>query len=587
MHNVIRFDAFEVDLNAGQLRKHGTRIRLRHQSFQVLALLLQHPGSVVAREELRRLLWHDDVFVDFDNNLNIVVGRLREALNDSADRPRFIETLPKHGYRFVAPVTPPEQSRDVGPNRRTRLVVLPFVNLSGETEHDYFSDAMTDEIITALASLEPERLAVIARTTSMRFKSSHKDAAHIGRELRVDWVVEGAVRQIDGHTSVNVQLVQGGDQTHLFARKYEASVEKAFDLPTQIAHDLVAHVPGMSDEHLIKPRTGRANPAKTLAAYKEFLEGRRIVDAGRPAKIVIAREYMEKALALDPDFADAHDILAENYWYLGYVGYLPPKQAFAAGIMHAVRALEIDPGRAETHALLGQFHKIREYNWSEVEREMTLALRLNPNSPVVHTRNAVSWLMPQGRVREAAEELERALEIDPLSLLARGWLGIMLVLGRCFERGIEEARKVLDLDPHSFFGHFLLGTCFAYQGRFDDAVAEHRKTVELLGDCRGTVGWLGLTLAVAGRTAEARDLLAQLEEKRTTEYVPASSLAWIHLGLREVDSAFEWMNRAVEECDQYMMPIKTYGFLDPIRTDPRYTALLRKMNLESAERDDS
>jgi len=583
MPNVIRFDAFEVDLRAGQLRKHGTRIRLRDQSFQVLALLLQHPGTVVAREELRRLLWHDDVFVDFDNNLNIVVGRLREALNDSAERPRFIETLPKHGYRFVAPVIQPEQSGDAGPIQRARIVVLPFVNLSGETDHDYFSDAMTNEIITALASLATGRLAVVARTTSMRYKSSHKDAAHIGRELRVDWVVEGAVRHTDGRASVNVQLVRGRDQTHLFARKYEAAVDNAFDLPAHIVQDLVAHLPGMCDEHMVAPLIGPGPPnrAKTLAAYKEFLEGRRIVDTGRPWKILVAKEHMEKALALDPEFADAHDMLAENYWYLGYVGYLPPKQAFAAGIMHAVRALEIDAGRAETHALLGQFHKIREYNWVEVEREMTLALRLNPNSPIVRTRNAVSSLMPRGRVREAADELERALEIDPLSLLARGWLGIMLVLDRRFGRGIEEARKVLDLDPDSFFGHFVLGACFAYQGKFDEAIAEHRKTVELLGDCGGTVGWLGLTLAIAGRNVEAHDLLARLEEKRTTEYVPASSLAWTHLGLREVDAAFEWMDRAVEECDQYLMPIKTYGFLDPIRSDPRYKGLLRKMNLES------
>lgn len=440
MPNVIHFEAFEVDLEAGQLRKRGIRIKLRDQSFQVLAALLQHPGRLVTREELRRLLWHDDVFVDFDNNLNIVVGRLREALSDSADRPRFIETLPKRGYRFLA---------DVRATDRT------------EESRDH------------------------------------------------------------GHTS----------------------------------------------------------PAKSLAAYKEYFEARRIMDSGRPAKLNLAKVQMEKALVLDPELADAHDAVAECCWQLGYAGYLRPKQAFSAGIMHAVRALEIDPGRAETHALLGQFHKIREYNWGEVEREMALALDLNPNSPVVRTRYAVSGLMPHGRVSEAAFELERALEIDPLSLFARGWLCIMLVLRRCFDRAIEEARKILDLDPDSFFGHFVLATCFTYQGKFDQAIAEHRKTVELLGDCHGTIGWLGLTLALSGRTSEARDLLQSLEEQRATEYVPASSLAWIHFGLRQIDAAFEWMNRAIEECDQYMMPIKTYGFLDSVRSDPRYTALLQKMNL--------
>ena len=575
MPNLIRFDYFEVDLDSGELRKRGIRIKLRDQSFQVLAALLERPGGVVTRHDLRQLLWHDNVYVDFDNNLNVVVGRLRQALNDSSENPRFIETLPKRGYRFLAAVTPVEPAVKAESCQRGRLVVLPFVNLSGDEEHDYFSDAMTDEVITALASLAPEQLAVIARTTAMRYKGSRKDAAHIGRELTVNWIVEGTVHHPGERASVNVQLIQVSDQTHLFARKYETAAANAFALPPQIAHELVAHITGVDGASPVAP----AITAKSLAAYKEYSEARRILDDSRLAMISVAKQHLEKAVSLDPEFADAHGGLAESCWYQGYVGYVPPKQAFAAGIMHAVRALEIDGGRAETHALLGQFHKINEYNWSEVEREMAVALRLNPNSPIVRTRYAVSGLMPHGHVHEAVMELERALEVNPLSLLTRGWLGVMLILARCFDRGIDEAGKVLSLDPDNFLGHFVLGTCYAYGGKFDDAIKEHRRAVELLGCNTGTVGWLGLMLGLSGRTAEARDLLERLKESRATGYVPASSLAWTHFGLREVDAAFEWMNRAVDECDQFMMPIKSYGFLDPMRSDPRYTALLRKMNL--------
>ena len=192
MSHVVRFDCFEVDLAAGQLRKRGNRISLRDQPFLVLASLLEHPGQVVTRDELRRRLWSDEVFVDFNNGLNIAMARLRLALGDSAKHPRFVETLPKRGYRFIGHVSPSPSAAEAGPVRKRRLAVLPFVNLSGDPAQEYFSDAMTDEIITALSSLAPEQLAVIARTTSMRYKNGHKDVARIGQELGVDFVVEGA-----------------------------------------------------------------------------------------------------------------------------------------------------------------------------------------------------------------------------------------------------------------------------------------------------------------------------------------------------------------------------------------------------------
>jgi TolB-like protein len=580
MPNIVRFGAYQVDLLAGQLYKRGIRINLRDKSFQVLAALLEHPREVVTRQDLSRQLWRDDVFVDFDNNLNTAIARLREALCDSADHPRFIETLPKRGYRFLESVFELSSAPETGTVKRTRLLVLPFLNLSGDQTQEYFSDAITDEIITALAALAPERLAVIARTTAMHFKGSLKDVSRIGRELGVDYAVEGGVRQRESRVAINVQLIQTSDQAHIFAKRYDAEMRDVFSLQAAMAEDIARNIPGASGGLRVTDHV-RRKPTEDLVAYHLYLQGRSQMDTGMPETNAKAKQYFEQAIARDPEFAPAYDALAEICWYSGYLGLVSPRQAFSTGIVHALRAIEIDNTRAETHALLGQFHKLAEYNWGEVEREMALALRLDPNSPLVRMRYAVSGLMPHGRVEEAVSELERALELDPLSFLARFWLGIMLVLRGHYERGIEEGRKLLALDANYWPARFLIACCYRCQKKLDEALPVQRRAVELSGGAAFQLGWFGLELAESGNTAGARDLLRRLHGMAAQGYVPPSSFAWIHLGLGEVDTSFEWLNRAVDECDQFMMPIKTYDFLNPIRSDPRFALLLRKMNLEA------
>ncbi len=243
MANIVRFDCYEVDLPAGQVFKHGTRVNLRDKSFQILATLLSRPGEVVTREVLRQRLWRDNVFVDFENNLNSAVARLREVLGDSAEHPRFIETLPRHGYRFIASVSRNDTTATEASLQKVRLLVLPFVNLTGDREQEYLSDAVTDMIITALASLDPNRLAVIARGTSMHYKASHKDLEHIRREVNADFLVEGGVLRAGDTLCVDVQLIQGRDQTQLFAKKYEGTSHDLFELQDCIALAIAAHVP--------------------------------------------------------------------------------------------------------------------------------------------------------------------------------------------------------------------------------------------------------------------------------------------------------------------------------------------------------
>jgi tetratricopeptide (TPR) repeat protein len=409
--------------------------------------------------------------------------------------------------------------------------------------------------------------------------------ARIGRELGVDYLVEGGVRRVNGHVCINVQLIQVSDQTHLFGRKYEAALDDIFNLQRHVALDIadrigIAPVPENIRAGLAVGGLTHRKPTENLGAYNEYIQARYLMGKATAEGLANIREHLEKAIACDPEFALAYDALAEVYWYLGYFGFMRPREAFAAGIVHVLRAVEIDNTRAETHALLGQFHKTVEYNWREVQREMALALRLDPISPLVRLRYAVSWLMPQGRMKEAVAEVERVLQSDPLSLFVRLAQVIMLLISYQHERTLEAAQQLLELDPAAYWAYLAIGSIYRDQGLLEKAIVAHRRAMEVSGDSPPMMGWLGHTLALSGNTSEARALLERLYRKAAQGYVAPTSLAWIHLGLGEIDTAFEWLNRAVDECDQLLMPIKSYTFLDPIRGDPRFAVLLRKMNLE-------
>lgn len=589
MSSVVRFGSYEVDLSAGQLSKRGVKISLRDQSFQVLASLLEHPGEVVTREELQRRLWRDGVFVNFENNLNTAVGRLREALCDSSDHPCFIETLPRRGYRFVARVSEaPALPRPI-PASRARLVVIPFVNLSGDPAQDYFSDAMTDEIITSLASLALGQLAVIARTTAMRYKGGHKDVARIGRELGVDYVVEGGVRRTEERVAINVQLIQTSDQTHLFAKKYDAPMSDIFSLHNSVAQAIARHVPAIADamrDGVILHEHIRRKPTEDLAAYNEYIKGRYNIYKLTPEGTTEAKRHFEASLGRDPAFALACNALAELYWYLGLVGLAPSRETDLVGRSYALRALEIDPTSADAHVLLSFFPTKRNcpgeidyYDWDQIQKHVGRACALDPTSRLVRLRYAMVEA-ELGRVEDAAAELERALESDPLSLDVNAWLVIMHALARHTGRALQRALRVVDLEPESFVPYDALGQVYLAMHRFEESAAAFHRAVELSHELPVMLGFLGLSSGLGGHTPEAQAVLDRLRTLASQRYVPPTCFAWTHLGLGNIDEAFSWMERAIDAPDRMMEAIKTYPFLDPLRSDPRFGALLRKMNLE-------
>ncbi len=564
--DIVRFREFEADLRAGQLRKRGVKLKLGNQSFEILAVLLEHAGEVVTREDLRLRLWPENVFVDFENNLNTAMARLREVLGDSSERPRFIETLPKRGYRFIGSLAGPQEVRP-------RLLVLPFVNLSGDSSQEYFSDAMTEELIGALAAVAPDHLAVIARTTAMYYKGRQKPIAEIGREMSADYVVEGSACRTDHRVAANVQLIRTADETHLWAQRYDVALQDLINIEDEAACAIATQLG-------ITPRLPKRRPALDPAAYNFYIQGRHHIYLGTPEDLSKAKRCFEEATERDPNFALAYDALAELYWFSAFFGFRPFREACSAGIYYALRALEIDNTLAETHALLVMYRSGLDHDWEEVRRHMERAKELDPRSPIVRTVRALLEMV-HGNVEESAMELTSVLELDPLNSFARAWLALMLYLGRQFDQAIEEARTLVSLDPSGFLGHTMAGLAYREKQMFPEAITTLRKAVDLSGGSPMMLGWLGSTLAQAGKAAEARAVLEQIHAIAGQQYVPPTSFAWIHLGLGETDDAFTWMERAMDSCDPMMGPMKTYPFLDPLRDDPRFIALMSKSNLST------
>jgi TolB-like protein len=581
MLTIVRFDRYEVDVSAGQIRKRGVRIRLSGQPFQVLAALLETPGQVVTREDLRRRLWPGEVFVDFDNGVNTAIARIREALCDSADAPRFIETLPKHGYRFIAAVSGPTPTADPAVQRRARLVVLPFLNLSGDPAQEYFSDAMTDETITALAKLAPASLAVLARTTTMHYKGTHKDVTRISRELAVDFIVEGSVRCTDSRVALNLQLIRVSDQAHVWAHRYDTELGDVFGAQTAIAQAIAAQLGVASPTAAPCAARPIRKPTEDLEAYTLYRQGRHHLSIQTPEHFAAAKRCFEQAVARDPQFALAYDALADLFWYFGFFGYAPPNDVVGPGMSYVLRALDIDNALAETHALLGHYRWQLDFNWAEVKLQLGRARELNPLSPLVRVRYAMGPLLTERRMEEAVAEIEAALESDPLSVFLRAWLGCMLWLDRQYDRAIEQGRLMVEIEPANYVGYWHLGMYSRDKGLFDESIAAHRRAVELSGGSMLMLGWLGLALGQSGNTAEARGVLERLHAAAAQMYVPPTSFAWTYFGLGDIDNAFVSLDRAIDARDHMIIPIQTYPFLDPVRDDPRYTALLRKMKLDA------
>lgn len=621
---LLRFGVYELDLRSEELRRSGALIKLQPQPFKVLAMLAERTGELVTREELQQAIWGEDTFVDFERGLNFCIKQIRTALGDDADTPRFIETLPRRGYRFLAPVervgeepaqvaepaAPVEPAAPRAPRwwqawwawlvtaaalaglvwagyevwrefqgrqrpEKAMLVVLPFENLGNSPEQDFFSDGLTEEMITQLGSLDPQRLGVIARTTAMRYKKTDKTTERIAAELKVYYIVEGSVRREGDHVRITAQLIQARDETHLWAETYERELSGVLALQYEVAQQ-IADALALELLPEEKEKLARRTPVNP-EAYHAYLEGRYYWNN---RSLVKGTELFQRAIALDPQFALGYAGLADSYVMMGSTPYdvLPPKDAMPRAKAAALKALELDERLPEAHTALAHTLLYYDWDWAGAEREFKRALELNPSYATARQWYA-EYLWVRGRPEEALAQVQLALERDPSSQLVTHFaLGRHYYLSREYGQAITRFREWIEMDPGFFLGHFDVGLAYAQAGQMQEAIAAFQRAMELSGRSPLCLAGLGYAYARAGRAAEARQVLAELETLSKRRYVSALYPAAIYVALGDKDRAFDWLERAVDERSTYVVQINVEPVFDLLRSDPRFRALLRRMN---------
>lgn len=556
-----------VDAVAGAAIRDGRRLDLPPLSFALLLALFRRAPEVARRQDLLDEVWEGAVVAD--ETLSQRVRLLREALGDTLGTPRYVESVRGWGYRAAAPV-----ERLGGRERElTTVAVLPFANLGGDPADDPLCEGLAEEIIGALADVDG--LRVIARTSSFAVSRTALDVCEVGERLGAGSVLEGSVRRSGQRVRVAVQLVETAHGGHLWSERYDRQLSDALELEDEIAAGVASRL--RSD--LVGGDLPRRRPAVSPAAHQAYLEGRYHFARATPEALARAEQCYQDAIALDQSFARAFDALAELHWFLGFYGGARPRDAFGQSTWYALRALELDESLAETHALLGMLRKELDYNWPEVERELSRARELSPSSLEVRLRYAISGLLPHGRVEEALAEVEAVVPMDPLSPFVRWWCGAMAYLARQSERAIDEGRFILRLDPKHFLGHWLVGMGLEQVGELDTAARAMERAIGFSGGIPFTLGFGMVPIGRAGYHERVRGILRELGETASSGYVPPSTFALGHVGLGEWDDALRFLDEAIDERDPIIMPITSYSFLDPIRDDPRYRRLLEKMNL--------
>lgn len=568
---VVRFGDFEANLRSGELRRHGLRVKLADQSFQILALLLESAGGFVTREELRQKLWKQDTFVDFEAGLNSAIKRLRDALGDSAHAPRFIETLPRRGYRFIQPVKP-DSPEDAG--RIQSLAVLPLDNLTGDAAQEYFVDGMTDALITRLAQIGA--LRVISRTSAMAYKVKNKPLPQIARELNVEAIVEGTVARSGNHVRITAQLIHAPSDRHLWAMQYERNLTDILVLQAELASAIANEV----QVRLTPPERARLASARVVIpeAYDAYLRGRLHWNKRTEEGMKKGLELFQRALAIDSSYPLSYAGAAECYNMLGFWGAAAPHEVSPKAKTAASKALEIDANLAEGRAARGWAQFDYDWDWAGAENELKRAVELNPGYATAH-----QWyshlLAYQGRYAEAFAEVQRTLELDPLSLVMNSSGAFIYLLARHYDEAEGRARRTVELDPSHTPPHLWLGRAYEETGRLEEALEEFQRAVAISGEAARFLSALGHGYALAGKSAETRKILAQLDEMAKQSYVSAYDFAVVHAGFRDKDVVFTWLEKAYQERSAWLALLKADSRFDPFRSDPRFQQFVTRLGL--------
>lgn len=634
----VRFGVFEMDLHGGELRKHGLRIRLQEQPFQVLTMLIQKPREIITREELRNKLWAADTFVDFDHGLNKAVNKIRDALGDLAENPRFVETVARRGYRFIADVqfmdapasTQPEVSGPSIPAKHNSeagksaaaLVAVPArpallwqlfglalaVTVAGlvlwilHARSRTAADLLMEHPIRSLAVLPLENLSsdtsqdyfadgmtdelitdlaqisalrVISRTSVMSYKIVRKPLPQIARELNVDAIVEGTVLRSGKNVRITAQLIQARTDKHLWAQSYEADLSDTLALQNKVAS-------AIAEQIRIKLSPQEETALKNVkvvdpAAYEAYLKGRYFWNKRTASALQKAVEYFNAALKIDPNYAPAYAGLADSYALLGdwEYGGLAPKEAFPKAKAAAIKAIQLDDGLSEAHTSLAFCKDAFDWDWDGAEQEFKKAIALEPGYATAHQWYA--WhLMMMRRDKEAIAEMRKAQEVDPLSLIISADVADILLVSHRYEEAARQSRKTIDMDSNFPLAHYELGEALVQQRLFNESIDEFTKSIVLSGGNTACKSNLANAYALSGRRKEALGLLDTLKDGNGHS-ASASEVALIYSGLGEKKDAIAWLQKAYAA--RFNPSVLLRPVFDPLRSEPGFKDLLRRIGL--------
>ncbi len=616
---IIRFGEFELALKSGELRKNGSVVRLQPQPFKVLVFLASHPGQTITRQELQEAVWEEGTFVDFEHGLNFCIKQIRTALGDHAQAPRLVETLPRRGYRFIAEVesvngstatqsfpvepeiekTPPGNhppnnksfagrfalivaisvaivttayfgwrslNKVAAPVSKVMIAVLPFENLSGDADQDYFSDGMTEEMIAQLGQLHPQRLGVIARTSAMTYKGVNKDIARIGRELGVDFVVEGSVRREQDRVRITAQLIQVSDQTHLWSESYDRSAADALKVQSEVSEQIANAL----TLRLLPEKGSDSSRSANSEAVDAYLRGRYLWNKGDRESARRSVEYFDQAIAKDLDYAAAFGGLADSYRLLGMQYVMPPSEAYPKATEAAVRAIELDPESANAYVSLGTIKFRYEWKWEEAERDFQRAIEINPSLGIAH--HDYAWfLVAMERFDEGIEHIKLAQRLDPLSPLANSDVGWVYLMARRYDEAIEQMKRTLELEPA--FGSALacLERAYTLKGQSREALETLLKEIKEDGASYRNDDPAQSMKALYRKRLERK--LAAMQTGLSSPY----SAATLCVAADEREQAFMFLERAYQERDPMLVAVRTDPAFDGLRQDPRFAALVKRI----------
>ena len=563
-----RFGGYVLDLSAYELRKQGRSVRIERRPMELLMLLVDRRGELVTRDEIVNRLWGREVFIDVDASVNTVIRKVRRALRDSADHSRFIQTVQGKGYRFVA---------DVESASRSVLAVLPFENLLGGADHDYIADGLTEETIVGLGRIDPDRLSVIGRTSSMAYRLTRKTLGEIGRELAADYILEGSVRGAEGRCRVTSTLVRVRDQVQIWTDTCERDLKDLLGLQADLGQAIARQIELRLSPHRVATIAQRQT--RNPGAYDLYLRGRYYYNQMTPATAERALECFRRATDLDPGYALAWAGIADTC--SGRIFNSDTRPSDVSDDARAAAALALEHGEtvAEAHTSMGRVRFLFDWDWPGAEASLHRAVDLDPGSGQTH------WMLghalsQQGRHEQALAAARRARALDPLDALSHSMSAQIAFSARDPDTAALHAREALLAEPDFWVAYWQLGQAFEQMGRMDQAMDALNEASRLSNGNSKPTAMSSYILARTGRAGEALELLAVLKRASQQRYIPPMAFALAYAGLKDDERVFEWLEKAAAVRDSHLIYVVVDPKWDPYRQDERFRRVLRTSGLD-------